>query len=71
MGPKFSDICLTVEGKHQKNWKQEIDPTGDGTRARCVVWLYVTKQFVQQTARVVIEHADKVLHKNNICQGRG
>ena len=31
-----SVICLTVEGKPRKNLNQEIDPTGDRTRARCV-----------------------------------
>ena len=36
MWPKFSDIRLTVEGKPRKQLNQEIDPTGDRTRARCV-----------------------------------
>ena len=32
MWPKFPEICLTVEGKPQKNLNQKIDPTGDRTR---------------------------------------
>ena len=36
MWPKYSDICLTVEEKPGKTAKQEIDPTGDWTRTRCV-----------------------------------
>ena len=36
MWPKFADICLTVEGKPRKKLNQEIDPTEDRTRARCV-----------------------------------
>ena len=31
---KFPDICLTVQGKPRKNLNEEIDPTGDRTRAR-------------------------------------
>ena len=34
MWPKFLDICLTVEGKSQKNLNQEIDPTGDWTETQ-------------------------------------
>ena len=41
MWPKFPDICLTVEGKPQKNLNQEIDPAGDRTRARCMKSNYV------------------------------
>ena len=36
MWPKFTDNCLTVEGKPWKNLNQEVDPTGDWTRAHCV-----------------------------------
>ena len=36
MWPKFSDICVTVEGNPRKNLNQETEPTGDRTRARCV-----------------------------------
>ena len=42
---KFSDICLTVEGKHRKNLNQEIDPTGDRTRTRCVTSSDVTSRL--------------------------
>ena len=36
------DIRLKVEGKPRKNLNQEIDPTGDRTRARCVSSIDVT-----------------------------
>ena len=36
MWPKFPDICLWLWENLGKNLKQEIDPTGDRTRAR---WL--------------------------------
>ena len=36
MWPRCPDICLSVEGKPRKNLNQEICPTGDWTRARCV-----------------------------------
>ena len=42
MWPKFSDICLAVEGKTPKNLNQKIDPTGDRTWAPCVKSNYVT-----------------------------
>ena len=35
-GLKLPDICLTGEEKLGKTLNQEIDPTGDRTRARCV-----------------------------------
>ena len=41
MWPKFPDIYL-VEGKPRKTLNQEIDSTGDQTRARCVSSNYVT-----------------------------
>ena len=31
--PKFPDICLTIERKPRKKLNQEIDPTGERTRA--------------------------------------
>ena len=41
-GLKLPDICLTGEEKPRKNLTQEIVPTGDRNRARCVTNAHAT-----------------------------
>ena len=61
MWPECPDICLTVETNPRKNLNQEIDPTEDRTRARCVRGNDVTpeqsggQQLVRHWCRQFIE----------------
>ena len=41
-GLKLPDICLTGEEKPRRNLAQELVPTGDRTRARCVTGAHAT-----------------------------
>ena len=41
-GLKLPDICLAGEEKPRKRLTQELVPTGDRTRARCVTGAYAT-----------------------------
>ena len=41
-GLKLPDICLTSEEKPRKHLTQELVPTGDRTRARCVAAAHAT-----------------------------
>ena len=56
MLPKFPNIYLKVEGKPRKKFNQEIDPTEDRTRARCVWRNDVTprpQRWSYQIARIM------------------
>ena len=41
-GLKLPDICLTGEEKPEKTSPRELVPTGDRTRARCVIGVHAT-----------------------------